>query len=165
MGLASKIHRLDLSGDYSDLISDSIYCVLIGAFQFPEERNHNSPKTLSHFICTLVVVCSRQKVNRSTANWTPRNKVCNGHPSFQGTWILWYWVSSKKLLAVQKHWSGSPVSETVLKKSVARIRTEIGQKGWLELPIGRPSATIALELLRWAPRSPNLGQNWPECGS
>ena len=34
--------------------------------------------------------------NRSTANWALRNKVCNGHPFFQGTWVLWYWLLSKK---------------------------------------------------------------------
>ena len=38
--------------------------------------------------------------------------------------------------AVQKRWSGSLVSETVLQKSVAQILTEIWQKGRLQLPKG-----------------------------
>ena len=29
---------------------------------------------------------------------------------------------------------------------------------------GRACTTIALELLRWTPKSPNLGQNCPRCG-
>ena len=41
-----------------------------------------------HFVKFMPFSCLHSPLTRSTANWALRNKVCNGHPSFQGTWLL-----------------------------------------------------------------------------
>ena len=45
-------------------------------------------KIESHFVKFMPFSCLHSPLTRSTANWALRNKVCNGHPSFQGTWLL-----------------------------------------------------------------------------
>ena len=41
-----------------------------------------------HFVKFMPFSCLHSPLNRSTANWALRNKVCNGDPFFQGMWLL-----------------------------------------------------------------------------